>query len=401
MVTHANLMANEEMIRQAFVHDEDSTVVGWAPFFHDQGLIGNLLQPLYAGSSCIFLSPVAFVKRPLLWLKTISRYRAATSGGPNFAYELCVRAAHRAQLSDLDLSTWTLAFNGAEPVRHDTIDRFSEAFTPFGFRREAFYPCYGLAESTLFVTGCEKGTPPHVVRFDKQALEEGRALEGSATGRATRPLVSCGRGHCGTTVVVVDPELRVPCGPGEIGEIWVSGPAVAAGYWNKPQQTEETFRARLAGSDERRFLRTGDLGCQSAAGDLYVTGRVKDVIILLGRNHYPHDIELTAQGVHPGLRDGAGAAFAVGEEGSEQVVIVQEVERSIRPSFDPDAVSRDIRRAVIEAHDFGTPHVLLVGSGVIPKTTSGKVQRALAKAMFLAQQFQPWSPQTINAPSQS
>ncbi|HEX6864808.1 MAG TPA: fatty acyl-AMP ligase, partial [Thermoanaerobaculia bacterium] len=329
VVRHGNLVHNEEMIRRAFGQSEESVIVGWLPLYHDMGLIGNVLQPLYVGGTCVLMAPVAFLQRPSRWLKAISRYRATGSGGPNFAYELCVRKVGPEEREGLDLSCWEVAYNGAEPVRADTLERFAESFAPQGFRRDAFYPCYGLAEATLFVTGAERGSFPEVRQVDAEALERNRAEE-ARDGAPSRSLVSCGSAWLDQKIEIVDPETCRPLPEGQVGEVWISGPSVAGGYWNRPEESARTFGARLGESDREgspeTFLRTGDLGFLSG-GALYLTGRAKDLIILRGRNLYPQDLELTAERSHGDLRPGCGAAFAVEVEGEERLVLVQEVER--------------------------------------------------------------------------
>src|SRR6185436_6705124 len=278
----------------------------WLPLYHDLGLIGILLQAAWVGAPCVLMAPVAFLQSPARWLRAVSRYRATTSGGPNFAYDLCVRKIPPVEREGLDLSSWRIAFNGAEPVRAGTLDRFAAAFAPAGFRRQALYPCYGLAEATLMVSGNRPG--------------EGPAVRGSAVG--------CGRMLPGVEAVIADPATAAPCGPGEVGEIWVAGGSVARGYWNRPEESAETFGACLSGSAGGRgpYLRTGDLGFLD--GDqLFIAGRIKDLVILRGRNHHPQDLELTAERSHPALRPGGGAAFAVEAAGEERLVLVHEVER--------------------------------------------------------------------------
>jgi non-ribosomal peptide synthetase component F/acyl carrier protein len=401
MVLHGNLAHNERMIQDAFGQSEESVIVGWLPLYHDMGLIGNVLQPLYAGAACVLMSPVAFLQQPVRWLRAIDRYRATTSGGPNFAYELCVRKIGPEQREELDLSSWRLAFNGAEPVRPDTLERFAEAFAPSGFRREAFYPCYGLAEATLFVSGGERGLGAAVCEVDAAALERNRT-EPSRPGEPVRRLVSCGRvagderpdRRPDQRVVVVDPESRRPCPEGVVGEVWVSGPSVAAGYWNRPEEAERTFGARLAdGSSEESFLRTGDLGFL-LDGNLFLTGRAKDLIILRGRNLYPQDIERTVEESHPGLRAGCGAAFSVELDGEERLVVVQEVEREAERSAARapgafEAVAEAVRRAVAEEHEAALHAVVLLRAGGIPKTSSGKIRRRACKAAFLEGGLEP------------
>ena len=391
-VRHGNLVHNERMIQLAFGGSESTVVVGWLPLYHDMGLIGNVLQPLWAGATCVLMAPVAFLQQPVRWLKAISRYRATTSGGPNFAYELCVGKIRPEERADLDLSCWKVAYNGAEPVRAETLDRFAEAFGPLGFRREAFYPCYGLAEATLFVAGGQRGTSPPVREVDAASLERGLAKE-AAPEAPKRRLVSCGRSWLGQEILVVDPEsgrLRVE---GEVGEIWIAGPSVAGGYWNRPEETAATFGATLPGLEGETWLRTGDLGFL-AGGELFVTGRAKELIIVRGRNLYPQDVERTAEASHPGLRAGCGAAFSVEVEGEERLVVVQEVEREAEKRWaqEPGALSaaaEAVRRAVAEEHEVAVHAVVLVRTGTVPKTSSGKIRRRSCREDFLAGLLSP------------
>ncbi len=378
MVTHRNLLHNEEAIRRAFGQSEASVVVGWLPLYHDMGLIGNVLQPLYAGARAVLMAPLSFLQRPALWLETISRYRATTSGGPNFAYDLCARKVREEEKAALDLSSWRVAFNGAEPVRAETLERFAAAFAGCGFRREAFLPCYGLAEATLFVAGGGPSEPPVVRAFEAAALERNVAEEGGS-----RELVGCGQAASGMTVVVADPETGRVAGEGHVGEIWVAGPSVAAGYWGKAEETERTFGAVLGGASEK-FLRTGDLGFV-ADGELFVTGRLKDLVILRGRNHYPQDLEQTAEVSHPALRPDGGAAFSVEVEGEERLVIVHEVERS--RDVDYGDVLEAVRRAVSEEHEVAVEEAVLVRSGTILKTSSGKIRRAACREAYLGEEL--------------
>jgi amino acid adenylation domain-containing protein len=398
MVSHANLLHNEEMIRRAFGMNADSVVVGWLPLYHDMGLIGNVLQPLYADASCVLMSPTAFLQQPFRWLEAISRYRGTTSGGPNFAYELCARKVRPEQREQLDLSSWTVAYNGAEPVRAETLERFARTFAPCGFRREAFFPCYGLAEATLFVTGVTPDQAPTVERVDASALERGEAV--SATDRTGRALVGSGRAWMEQTVLVVDPESARPCPEGRVGEIWVSGLSVAGGYWRQPEVTEKEFRARTE-DGAGPFLRTGDLGFLRGS-ELFVTGRLKDLIILRGRNLYPQDVELTAERSHPALRPGCSAAFAVDAEGEERLVVVQEVDRRFQGN--PGELVTAIRRAVTEEHDARVHAVALIEAGTIPKTSSGKIQRRACRAMFLKAELERIAgsqelPEALEAPA--
>jgi amino acid adenylation domain-containing protein len=383
LVSHGNLLDNERQIREAFGQTEASLVVGWLPLYHDMGLIGNVLQPLFCGGRCVLMSPSAFLQRPLRWLEAISRYRATTSGGPSFAYELCARRSPAAA-AGLDLSSWSLAFCGAEPVRADTLERFAAAFAPLGFRRTAFYPCYGLAEATLFVSGGRCGEAPRVRAWSARGLAHGDGRP-AAPGEESRELVSCGGAFGESRIAVVDPLSAVPCPPGRIGEVWISGPSVAGGYWGRAGESGETFGARLAGSAEGPFLRTGDLAFL-ADGELYLTGRRKDLIIIRGSNHYPQDLELSAERSHPLLRPGCGAAFAIAEEGEggeERLVLVQEVDRRATPA-DLAAALAAIRGAIAEEHELQPAAVVLIAAGTLPKTSSGKVQRGRCRARFLA-----------------
>jgi amino acid adenylation domain-containing protein len=384
MVSHGNLLHNQQMIQAAFRQDEESVIVGWLPLYHDMGLIGNVLQPLYLGAQSILMSPVTFLRRPFRWLEAISRYRATTSGGPNFAYDLCVGKVNSEQRDLLDLSSWRVAFNGSEPIQAETLERFGEAFESCGFRREAFYPCYGMAEATLLISGGQQTEGPTITRFEKASLEKGLAKKALADSDV-RSLVGCGNSHPSEKIVIAHPESGKQCGPGEIGEIWVSGPSVARGYWQNPEQTAQTFQAFLADTHEGPFLRTGDLGfiCDD---ELFVTGRLKDLLIIRGLNHYPQDLELTAGASHPTLRAGAGAAFSIEVEGEERLVIVQEVER--QRTFEPAILFQLIRECVAEVHEVEVYAICLLKAGSIPKTSSGKIQRHECRARFLAGAFE-------------
>jgi FkbH-like protein/FkbM family methyltransferase len=394
MVSHGNLLHNERMIQQAFGNDEASVVAGWLPLYHDMGLIGNVLQPLYLGTPCVLMSPVSFLQSPLRWLQAITQYRATTSGGPNFAYDLCTRKITAEQRAQLDLSSWRVAFNGAEPVRHDTMERFAEAFAPCGFRREAFYPCYGLAEATLFVTGRPPADAPVFHDVLASSLQDGRVAAATADAPGAQTLVSSGRAWMDQQLLIVDPASAQPCADDQVGEIWVAGPSVAQGYWNQPEETARTFQARLA-DGSGPFLRTGDLGFLRG-GELFVTGRLKDLIIIRGRNHYPQDIELSAERSHRGLRPGCGAAFSVDVDGEERLVVVQEIERQPREP-DLDELSESIRQAVAQQHELQVYAVVLIKTGSIPKTSSGKIQRHACKAGFLKGELEALASSVLDA----
>ncbi|NJM71683.1 MAG: fatty acyl-AMP ligase [Scytonema sp. RU_4_4] len=382
MVSHGNLLYNEQMVKIAYQHTEKTIFVGWLPLFHDMGLIGNVLQPLYLGIPCFLMSPVAFIQMPFRWLQAISRYQATTSGGPNFAYDLCVRKITPEQLASLDLSSWDVAFNGAEPVRADTLERFAATFEPCGFRARAFYPCYGMAETTLFVSGGLKTAPPVVYSVEGAALEQNRVVATVGKQEDARTIVGCGQTWLDQKIAIVNPESLTLCSASQVGEIWVSGPNVTHGYWNRRSETEQTFNAYLADTGEGPFLRTGDLGFLQD-GELFITGRLKDVIIIRGRNHYPQDIELTVEQSHPALRPGCGAAFAVEINDQERLVVVAEVERSYLHKLDVNKVVGDICQAVTHQHELQVYAVLLLKTGSIPKTSSGKIQRHACQTGFL------------------
>ena len=389
MVSHGNVMANSETIRIGFRHDAESRSLTWLPHFHDMGLIDGVLQPLYSGFPALLMDPVNFLQNPGRWLELISTHRITHTGGPNFAYDLCVRRVS-ADPAELDLRSWDIAYNGAEPVRAETLERFAEHFAPCGFRRSALYPAYGLAEATLKVSGGIRGDGPRVLHVDRSALEAGR-LE---TAGGDHALV--GSGHCvgDTAVCIVDPEVESSGGDGgpgsgsgrgralgenEIGEIWVTGASVALGYWERPEETAHTFGAHVEEREER-FLRTGDLGFLRE-GELYVTGRLKDLVIIRGRNLYPQDIERTVETSSEGLRPAGSAAFSVELEGEERLVIVQEVER--RAPTDPSEVFETIRRNVLETFEVDPAAIVLVKPATVAKTSSGKVQRRATRQAFL------------------
>jgi myxalamid-type polyketide synthase MxaB len=383
MVSHKNLLHNEKLIASAFRHTTETIVLGWLPLFHDMGLIGNVLQPLYVGFPSVIMPPEAFIQKPLRWLQAISRYNATSSGGPNFAYELCASKIKPQERENLDLSCWDVAFTGAEPVRAATLEKFANTFADYGFKREAFYPCYGMAETTLFVSGGIKSQSPVIEAVDKLALLENNAVTINSQHPNAQLLVGCGHAWLSETIVIVNPESLTECRDGEIGEIWVSSDSVAQGYWNRPEQTAETFQAYLADTQVGPFLRTGDLGFL-LAGELFITGRLKDLIIVQGRNHYPQDIEATVQQSNSALRKDYGAAFSIEIAGQERLVVVQEVERSYLRKLDYPVVIQQIISSVAEEHQLDVYAVALLKTASIPKTSSGKIQRIACRTAFLA-----------------
>ena len=380
MISHANILHNELMIQQACAHTAESTFVGWLPLYHDMGLIGNILQPLYLGAQSVFLSPLTFLQTPVRWLQAISRYRGHTSGGPNFAYELCVQKITPEERNDLDLSSWKVAFNGAERVHAETLERFAAAFASCGFQYKTFFPCYGLAETTLMVSGSRTAAGPNVRLVGARELESGKAEDAKPDSEAIS-IVSCGKPVVLADVLIVDRATGRACEDGETGEIWVSGPAVSAGYWNKPKETEETFRAKSSQDDDRYFCRTQDIGFLYK-GELFITGRYRDLIIIRGQNYYPEDIEWTVQECGLPVKKGSTAVFSIPINSEEKVVVLQEVEGL--ESGDGEALAAHIRSAISQHHEVAVHAVAFVKMGSLPKTTSGKIQRHLCRKEFLA-----------------
>ncbi|HEX7330399.1 MAG TPA: fatty acyl-AMP ligase [Pyrinomonadaceae bacterium] len=363
VISHGNVMCNQRMIQSAFRTGEQSVVVSWLPHFHDMGLVGIVQQAIYAGMFVLLMAPLDFIRRPVQWLRTISKYRASISGAPNFAYDLCVERVKDEAVAELNLSSWKLAFNGSEPVKADTMKRFTEKFGKAGFRRESFYPCYGLAEATLLVS----------------------SRVGSEPFSSLRSVVSCGQSCESERVLIVDPTTHRRCPDGTEGEIWIAGPHVAKGYWKRPGETREVFQAYLRDTGAGPFLRTGDLG-YLAAGELYITGRLKELIILHGKNHYPQDIEATVAASHPLLRRDCGAAFSVEVTGREQLVVFQEVKRQTPPEKIVE-IKCAIRQALAEDRAIKPYSVVLFKPNTIPKTSSGKIMRAACRADFLRNSF--------------
>ncbi|HCI83010.1 MAG TPA: beta-ketoacyl synthase, partial [Ktedonobacter sp.] len=381
MVSHRNLLHNAEMIADVCQHPAHARLVTWLPLYHDLGLIGGVIQPLYAGFESTILSPTAFLQRPIRWLQALSRFKATMTGAPNFAYDLCVRKTTPEQRETLDLSSLEVAANGAEPVRAETLEQFYNAFAPCGLRREALYPCYGLAEATLFAGGRPHGTTVNIETFKNAALEQNKAEETTSHEPGTTSLVSLGTPLPQQTLLIVNTETFTKCDGNNVGEIWLASPSVAQGYWRKAAETSETFHAYLADTGEGPFLRTGDLGFLHD-GELFITGRLKDLIIIRGSNHYPQDIEQTVEKSHRALKQGSGVAFSVDAEGEERLVIVQEIERQYLKSNLQEVVD-SIRQAVAEQHELQTYAVTLLKPATLPKTSSGKVQRRTSKESFL------------------
>jgi amino acid adenylation domain-containing protein/thioester reductase-like protein len=380
MLSHDNLMHNLKAIKHGFQIDSGNSGVFWLPSYHDMGLIGGILEPMYVGGTSTLMSPVSFLQRPVRWLDAISRYRGTISGAPNFAYDLCVDKVTSEQMEGLDLSSWSLAFCGAEPIRPETLERFARAFELCGFRKTAFYPCYGLAEGTLIVSGGEGPNEPKVSFFDRKSLKSDRVVSVAADTDNAQSMVSCGTSMIDQKIVIANPNTFEKCESDQVGEIWVAGPSVAQGYWGLQDETQKTFNAYLPDTGEGPFMRTGDLGFLQD-GELFVTGRLKDLIIIHGSNHYPQDIELTVESSHVALQPGGGAAFSTTDARQEKLVIVQEVTRQNRKP-DIDEVASAIRQAVAEKHDLQVFAIVLVKPMSIPKTSSGKIKRRACKTAF-------------------
>lgn len=383
VVSHGNLMANERAIQRSFGHDDQADLLGWLPMYHDMGLIGIALQPLYLGTTSTMMSPQTFLRSPLIWLRAISKYKAHTSGGPNFAFELCLKAAEKDDLSDIDLSSWRVAFNGAEPIDAQTLEQFLERFAACGLRADAIYPCYGLAESTLYVSGHRRGQRFQVLGVEKEALKANQLTPSTAGEGLTRLVGTVNL--CGHDITIVDPETRAVLDEGGVGEIWLRNPSVAQGYWNKPEASSEGFHA-VTSCGQGPFLRTGDLGgwCD---GHLYITGRLKDMIILNGRNYYATDIERCVQQNDEHLRVGYGAAFSVQEQGRESLVLVQGVKASPSTVAEAADICNRAKKAILG--DIGVPvsRIVLINSKEFPRTSSGKVRRNACRQMLQDGEF--------------
>ncbi|HEV3041430.1 MAG TPA: amino acid adenylation domain-containing protein, partial [Candidatus Angelobacter sp.] len=380
MVSHANLLANLKYIDQGFAHTPESISLSWLPHFHDMGLVYGILQPVYYNFRSFLLSSAAFVQRPLRWLENISQYGVTHSGGPNFAYDLCVQRIPKDELKNLDLSKWRVAFNGAEPVRSETLNRFTEKFSQCGFDPCAWYPAFGLAEGTLKVTGGEPSTGFVTCTISLAGLADNRVKSADPLHPGTSTHVSCGKASPPYRLRIVSADGQRVCLEDEIGEIWVSGPSIGQGYWNNPEDSKRVFNAYIASTGEGPFLRTGDLGFVINE-QLFVTGRLKDCIIIRGENHYPQDIERSVERCHPDLVPGSGVAFSIDITGQERLIVVHEIQR--RASGKHEEIFQSIRAAVARNHELQVYTVILLRFGTLPKTTSGKVMRAACRSAYL------------------
>ncbi|NOV00848.1 fatty acyl-AMP ligase [Paenibacillus planticolens] len=394
MVNHGNLIHNMSLIAKYFQLSEATRIMNWLPAYHDMGLIGQLLMSLYLGCELVYMSPVSFMQKPVRWLRAITQYQATYSGAPNFAYELCAEKFNPEIDGDIDLSSWALAFNGAEPVREDTLKKFIRTFAPYGFQANSFAPSYGLAEGTLYVSGYKREQTYTTLWLDAESLELDLAVVVAENSANARAIVACGIVVPEQRIIIMSHKYGILGSDGMVGEIWVSGPSVAQGYWANEEASQLSFHGELANFPGERFLRTGDLGFIKD-NELFITGRIKDIIIVNGRNLYPQDIEFSVQNCHPVVRKEYIAAFQRQcADGTEEIVVVAELNREFRSRCkgEEQADERSIqlqnevlvaaRRALWEQFDIHLNDLLLVRTGTIPKTSSGKIQRSLTKKRY-------------------
>lgn len=402
MVSHSNIMHNAAAIQQYTGYDiancTSAVCISWLPIYHDMGLIANILEPAYVGYPVIFMDPVQFLQFPMRWLYAISHYRGTISYAPDFAYNQCIRRVKPQDIAALDLSSWQLAINGSETIRSETLDHFTDVFQACGFQRKAFKPSYGLAEGTLVVTSQRIHAYPVERTFDKQMLEKNKVATVAPDSPHSQKLISSGIPPADMTLVIVRPEKKHRCLPDEIGEIWLQSKSITQGYWHRPEETEQVFRVHLQDCEDGPFLRTGDLGFLHE-GYLYVTGRIKDLIIINGRNHYPQDIELTVEKSHPAIRPACCVAFPIEHEGKENLVVMAEIDPRYRSQPDstrvaslpdPQDLIKSIRQQVAEEHDVHIYKVVLLAMGEVLKTSSGKIQRRACRTRYLANELKLW-----------
>ena len=396
-VTHAQIVANSRMIERSFAHTPATVMVGWLPMFHDMGLIGTVIQPVFTGFECVLMPPAAFIQKPMRWLRALSVHRGTSSGGPNFGYDLCARKVRHEDLAGVDLSAWRVAFNGAEPVRAATLRAFTAAFAPHGFRAEAHFPCYGLAEATLFVTGGPDSTGAGVLAVDAQACDAGRIEAVGMVGRAAgltpedpapgmREIVSCGvlPEGCDALLRVIDPDSGTALEDDRIGEVCIGGPHVLDGYWQGPLGD----KAWTDPASGRTLFRTGDLGFLRH-GALHVCGRLKDLVIVAGRNLFPQDLEALVEAAHEAFEPNATAAFTVDVDDQERLVVLQEIRRDWRQRFDDGTGRAQARAALALQFDVALHDIVFVPALTLPKTSSGKIMRRACRTWYLERSADP------------
>ena len=387
-LTHGNLLDNLQCSNQRFGMNTQTRQFSWLPPYHDMGLIGDLLAPMHAGGQIFHMSPFDFLQKPVRWLRAISKYKIDISGGPNFAYQYCVKRITEEEKTGLDLSSWDVAYCGSEPIAADTPELFAKAFERYHFKKTSFFPCYGLAEATLLVTGGKRRGGYKLVPRSKHF----QAPWMSNTLRSRLPdlgaWVSCGKGLPGQRIAIVRPDTHRECPERIIGEIWIRSPSISQGYWKRPEQTRESFRARISRTREGPFLRTGDLGFFQN-GELYVTGRLKDLIVIAGINHFPQDLEATAEAAHPAIRKGCTAAFSVQDGHEEKLAILTEVDETKIPKEEAarknafEEIAQRIIAAIVEKNEVEVFSLRLLGKGNLPKTSSGKIQRQDCQEAYL------------------
>ncbi|BCA94226.1 fatty acyl-AMP ligase [Legionella antarctica] len=381
MISHHNLMDNMDKIYNAYAMNEETIIFSWLPPHHDMGLIGCILTPIYAGIPTVMMSPFSFLQNPLSWLQNISKYKATISGSPNFAYDYCVKRIREEKKQGLDLSSWRIASNGAEPIRKETLEKFYQAFKDYGFCKEAFYPCYGLAEATLLVTGSTPGTQYRTLNIAKEHYQDHRVHFAEANSPHSHNLVSCGR--LIQTVKIVDPDSFTLCEHDQVGEIWVNSNSVSHGYWNQEEETKHAFNVKIAGkTSSQRYLRTGDLGFIHEK-ELYVTGRIKDLIILYGKNHYPQDIEYSILHAPIHTQLGKCAAFIMQVDQEYQLVVMCEVKNRFMKPDEQEVLFNEIFELVYHSHQLDIHRIVLVPLKVMPHTTSGKIRRNFCRKYLL------------------
>jgi acyl-CoA synthetase (AMP-forming)/AMP-acid ligase II len=382
VVTHAMLLANMGQAQRALGTGKHSTCVNWLPLYHDMGLILSVVGSMYLGALCVLLSPSGFMQRPLTWLRAISHYRAEITASPNFAYDLCVARLRADQMEGVDLSSWRIILVGAEPIRAATLDKFIETFTPYGLNPASMNPGFGMAEATLIVSMSPVGAGVDTRTLSRTGMQ-GNVIRAADNQDDAHVLVGCGYPIPDSRLAIVDPQTLRRLPADTVGELWIEGPHVARAYWDNLEASAASLHARIDG-ESGEWLRSGDLGFLDAKGQLFITGRIKDLIIIRGTNHYPQDIELTVERAHPALRQNGGAVFSVPDErGEETLVVVQEVERTARNRIDPDEITGIIREAVTTEHELFARHIVLIRPQTLPKTTSGKVQRSLTRKLWL------------------
>lgn len=392
LLTHHNISYNAYMLKAVLDEiqppfAEKDSFCCWLPLYHDMGLMSGVILPLVMGTSSVLMSPLMFLQKPLRWLKAITKYGSTVSAAPNFAYELCIKKVKDEDLKNLDLKTWSVALNGAEAVRSHTIKRFSDKFSASNFKYEYFFPAYGLAESVVFVTGPTRGETPVIFKADKESLENHKIIESNDIDKSV-DIVAIGHTWLDEKVEIVNPETFERAQPDEIGEVWVNSEAIAQSYWKMPEESQITFEAHIKGNDNEKYLRTGDLGFFKGR-NLFITGRIKDLIIIRGKNHYPHHIEMNVEKFSEYFRPGSNAAFSISDNNEEKLIIVQEIKNEANIS-DTNELKQNLKSYILEEHGIIPYDIVFIKQGSIFKTSSGKVQRRLCLKKYEKGQLELW-----------